>query len=133
MTIRNKVVVAALDSCDPAIARHFATAGYLPSFARLFESAACCHVHNPPGLFVGALWTSFVTGLRADRHRFHCWDEIEIASYLRRLTLPPSLAETAFWRPLSDADRRVALIDVPHTKADAPINGLQVVEWGSHD
>jgi predicted AlkP superfamily phosphohydrolase/phosphomutase len=130
---QNPVVVIGLDACDPAIARRFAAEGQLPSLARLFERAARCPLRNPYGLFVGALWRNFSTGLRPDRHRFHCWDEIDVDTYMRRLTTVPSTSETTFWHKLSLADRRVAVLDVPHTRADLAVNGLQMVEWGCHD
>jgi predicted AlkP superfamily phosphohydrolase/phosphomutase len=133
MTVSSPLVVVGLDACDPAVARRLAAEGHLPTLARLFERAARCTVHNAYGLFVGALWTTFASGLRPDRHHFHCWDEIDVASYVRQLTAPPSRAETTFWSRLSAAGRRVAVLDVPHSRADAPINGLQVVEWGCHD
>jgi predicted AlkP superfamily phosphohydrolase/phosphomutase len=127
------VVVIGLDACDPALARHWAAEGHLPALARLLERAASCPLRNPYGLFVGALWWTFATGQRPDRHRFHCWDEIDVATYVRRLTAPPSASQTTFWHRLSAADRCVAVLDVPHTRAEAPLNGLQVVEWGCHD
>jgi predicted AlkP superfamily phosphohydrolase/phosphomutase len=133
MTSRSPILVVGLDAYDPAIARSLAEAGRLPTLARLFAKAARAKVHNPFGLFVGALWMTFATGLRPDRHRFHCWDEIEIDSYVRRLTSPPAGDEMTFWRRLSHAGRRVAVIDVPHSVAAAPINGVQIVEWGCHD
>jgi predicted AlkP superfamily phosphohydrolase/phosphomutase len=133
MTAMNPVVVIGLDACDPAIAQRFAAEGHLPSLARLFERAARRPLRNPYGLFVGALWRNFATGVGPDRHRFHCWDEIDIPSYARRLTTLPEAAETTFWRRLSCAGRRVAVLDVPHSRADVPIDGVQVVEWGAHD
>jgi predicted AlkP superfamily phosphohydrolase/phosphomutase len=132
MTSRKPVIVVGLDACDPSIARQLAAQGQLPTLRRLFEKAAACPVRNPPGLFVGALWTSFATGLRADRHGFHCWDEIDVATYQRRLTEPPHV-ENTFWRQLSDAGRRIAVFDVPHAKVTRPVNGIEVFEWGCHD
>jgi predicted AlkP superfamily phosphohydrolase/phosphomutase len=133
MKPRSPVLIVGLDACDPAIARHLAASGRMPTLARLFDRAARCQVRNPHGLFVGALWVSFATGIRADRHRFHCWDHIDVASYVRRLTAPPDNEQPRFWHTLSDAGRRVAVLDVPHAKADVPLNGLQVAEWGCHD
>ena len=133
MTVRAPILVVGLDACDPAIAHSLAAAGHLPTLRRLFEHAARCRVRNPYGLFVGSLWMTFATGLRADRHHFHCWDEIDVASYVRRMTKPSSCGQTPFWRRLSEDGRRVAVIDVPHSKADVSINGLEVVEWGCHD
>ncbi len=133
MTGRSPVLVVGLDACDPATTYGLVATGHLPSLGRVFARAARCRVRNPFGLFVGALWMTFATGLRPDRHRFYCWDEIEVATYVRRLTTPRSAVGTPFWQTLSDAGRRVAVLDVPHSRADAPIDGVQVVEWGCHD
>jgi hypothetical protein len=34
---------------------------------------------------------------------------------------------------VSDAGRRVAVLDVPHTRPVEGLNGVQVSEWGAHD
>jgi predicted AlkP superfamily phosphohydrolase/phosphomutase len=133
MTRRGPVLLVGLDACDPAVAQGLAAEGRLPALGRLFGQAARCRVRNPYGLFVGALWMTFATGLRPDRHFFHSWDEIDVETYRRRMTGPPVNGRPPFWRALSDAGRRVAVIDVPHARADAPVNGLEVVEWGCHD
>ena len=134
MSARGPIVYIALDACDHEIARGLAAAGEMPALRRLFDRASRCRVRNPFGLYVGALWMSFATALRPDRHRFHCWDEIEVATYERRLTAPPSGdMPVPFWRWLSEAGRRAAVIDLPHSAAKTPINGVQIVEWGCHD
>src|SRR6185436_17717661 len=107
--------------------------GFMPNMARLLKTAARAPVRNPHGLFVGALWVSFSTALHTARHGFHCWDKIELESYEHRLS-PPNVAHLPqFWRMLGDSGLRVAAIDVPHMKADHPVNGIQVMEWGCHD
>jgi predicted AlkP superfamily phosphohydrolase/phosphomutase len=133
MTRRARVLLVGLDAFDPAIGRSFSAAGRFPTLGQLFERAARCRVRNPFGLFVGSLWTTFATGLRPDRHRYHSWDEIEIATYVRRLTTPLSALGTPFWETLSAAGRRVAVLDVPHARAAVPLDGVQVAEWGQHD
>jgi len=123
----------AWDACDPALAQQFAAQGFMPNMARLLKTAARAPVRNPHGLFVGALWVSFSTALHTARHGFHCWDKIELESYEHRLS-PPNVAHLPqFWRMLGDSGLRVAAIDVPHMKADHPVNGIQVMEWGCHD
>ncbi len=132
MKSRSPVIVVGLDAFDPKIARGLAAANYLPNLRRLFDSAAISTVRNPYGLFVGALWMTFSTGQGPERHGFHSWDEVEIASYARRLTRPPDM-QRPFWKTLSDAGCHVAVIDVPHSKAEPLTNGVQLVEWGCHD
>jgi predicted AlkP superfamily phosphohydrolase/phosphomutase len=132
MRARSPVYLLAFDACDPSTAQMFAKSGHLPSFRRMFERSARCRVRNPMGLFVGGVWISFATGLRSDRHGFHCWDEIDVASYERQLTRPGTDYVT-FWQRLSESGRRVAVIDVPHAIAAKPVNDIQIAEWGCHD
>ena len=40
---------------------------------------------------------------------------------------------TPFWDVLSGAGRRVAILDVPLSAVSTHLNGIQTVEWGSHD
>jgi predicted AlkP superfamily phosphohydrolase/phosphomutase len=134
MTRRSpSVVVIGLDAMDPGIARDLARAGALPTIGRLFETAAWAPTRNPPGLVVGGVWPSFATGCWPSRHGFYDFRRIEPGTYDIR---PVSLTETRvppFWSVVSAAGRRCAVIDVPLTETSPGINGLQVVEWGSHD
>jgi predicted AlkP superfamily phosphohydrolase/phosphomutase len=128
-----KVVLIGLDSCDPALAQRFAASGVMPNLARLLETSARAPVDNPPGLFVGSLWASFGTALRPERHAFHCWTHIDPITYEDRYR-SASLAELPqFWSQISDAGKRVAVIDAPNMIANKPLNGFQIVEWGAHD
>jgi predicted AlkP superfamily phosphohydrolase/phosphomutase len=133
MTGRARILFVGLDACDPAIALGLAAEGQMPALAKLLGDGGRGTLTNPFGLFVGALWMTFATGLRPDRHRFMCWDEIDIDSYRRRLTNPAKAAGLPFWQALSAAGRRVAVLDVPHSRAAVPVRGLQIAEWGCHD
>ncbi len=127
-----RVVMIGLDACDAGLAEGFAASGHLPNLGRLFTGGARCRVRNPMGLFVGVLWPTFATGVSADRHGVHCWDEIDVASYQRRTTTP-RCEQQLLWQRLSQEDRRVAVLDVPHMQGDTPVNGVQFAEWGCHD
>ena len=122
-----------LDAFDPGLARRWAASGELPVLARLFGEAAACPVENPYGLFVGALWVNFASALGPARHGFHCWNEIAPNTYAIRLRSPTPERYDSFWKRLGDAGLRVAAIDVPHSRAPAALNGVEVVEWGCHD
>lgn len=126
------VIMVGLDAFDPGLARSWAAAGELPTLARLLAEGARCTVRNPFGLFVGALWTSFAAAMRPDRTRFHCWDEIDPATYRWQLCPPKPELYAPFWRRIGEAGRRVAAIDVPHARA-APLGGVELFEWGCHD
>ena len=46
---------------------------------------------------------------------------------------PCEIEGRPFWRSISDAGRRVAVIDVPHSHAGEQLNGIEISEWGCHD
>jgi predicted AlkP superfamily phosphohydrolase/phosphomutase len=128
-----KILVVALDACDPDTIRELAAAGEVPTLARLLDQSASATTRNPYGLFVGSLWSSFFTARSAARTGFHCWEEVDTKTYERRLTSPLEIRGTPFWETLSDAGKRVAVLDVPHSRAVKPLNGVVVCEYACHD
>ena len=127
------IVMLGLDAFDPGTAWRLARAGHLPAIAGLFRGGSRCRVRNPYGLFVGSIWISLATGNRPERHGYHCWDEIDVDTYVRRMNALSWDKATPFWETLSRAGRRLAVIDVPHTRAGKDFNGLHVSEYGCHD
>jgi predicted AlkP superfamily phosphohydrolase/phosphomutase len=134
MGSRADIVVLGFDACDAGIVRALAAAGKLPTFGRLLESWTRAQVRNPFGLFVGSLWPSFTTARSPSLTGFYCWETVSPTTYERRLTTPREIVGARpFWRALSAAGRRIAVLDVPHTWSDGPVNGIEVVEYGCHD
>ena len=133
MAARRPVVMIGLDLFDPGLARQFAASGHLPTLACLFERSVESRVVNPFGLFVGALWVTFASAQRIERHGFHCWEAIDPATYDRQMRYPRPDRFDAFWTQIGDAGARVAAIDVPHSRAPARLNGIEIAEWGCHD
>jgi len=104
----------------------------MPAMAALLEGAAVVDTLAPEGVFVSANWPTLFTATRPDRHRYLCWEEIRGGTYEHRYTTPHDVHGRPFWERLSDADRRVAVFDVPHTVV-RPLDGAMVSEWGCHD
>ncbi|MCP5374035.1 MAG: alkaline phosphatase family protein, partial [Hyphomicrobiales bacterium] len=87
---------------------------------------------TPPGLS-GATWNNLNTGLTYVRHGRYYYSQLRPGTYRTELLTPRSLPVPPFWKLLSDAGRRVAVVDVPKTFPTAGLNGIQVVDWGNHD
>src|SRR4051794_23710776 len=127
------LVYIGLDAFDPELAVEWAAAGELPALAGLLEAGSRAVVRNPFGLFVGALWASFAADDGPHRTRFHCWDEIDPATYRWRLTpFRPELYQP-FWNRIAAGGRRVAAIDIPPARARSGDAATQLFEWGCHD
>jgi predicted AlkP superfamily phosphohydrolase/phosphomutase len=86
------------------------------------------------GLFEGATWPSFYTGLNPAGHGYHWLDQLRPGSYRLQEYRPADFARSkALWETLSDAGRRVVVLDVPLAPRSPDLNGVQLVEWGCHD
>lgn len=132
-THRPRVLFLGLDAMDPKLIFRWSQSGDLPVFRSLFERAACGPTENPPGLFVGAVWPSFFTGASPTRHGRYCFEQFVNGTYDVRWFTPSDLKRPPFWIPMSDAGRRIAVVDVPKSPLARAVNGIQLCDWTTHD
>lgn len=130
---RPRVLFLALDAMDRDLILHWAGSGVLPTFRSLLERATCGPTRNPAGLFVGAVWPSFFTGASPARHGRYCYQQIVSGTYDIRRFYSSDLKRRPFWTHLSEAGRRVAIVDVPKSPLSANLDGIQLLNWGTHD
>ncbi|HET6463079.1 MAG TPA: alkaline phosphatase family protein, partial [Candidatus Krumholzibacteria bacterium] len=128
-----RVLFLAADSLDKDLVLRWADDGTLPTFRRLLATAAWGVSENPPGLFVGAVWPSFWTSVSPARHARYCFEQLRPGSYEKVRIHPTDTQAPPFWDMLSRAGRRIAIIDVPKTYVAENLNGVHVVDWGTHD
>ncbi len=132
MKTRTPIVLLGFDACDIGVVKNFVKAGKLPTFGRLLREWAFTRVRNPHAFFVNSVWPSFFTAKSAGRLGFHCWETVS-PNYEWRLTSPLEIQGRPFWYALGDAGRRVAVLDVPHARAAARDDIVEVSEYGAHD
>jgi predicted AlkP superfamily phosphohydrolase/phosphomutase len=82
---------------------------------------------------VGAVWPSFFTGVSPSRHGRYCYKQIVTGTYAIDRFQPSQLKRPPFWNALSEAGQRVAIVDVPKSPVGTGLNGLQLIDWGTHD
>jgi predicted AlkP superfamily phosphohydrolase/phosphomutase len=128
-----RALLVGLDACDPDLLERWAAEGALPTVARLLRAGLRTATVNPVGLYVGAIWPFFATGLAPARHGRYCFRQLVPGSYAEQFVTPASIAAEPFWAARSRAGRRVAVVDVPKMPLYPTTNGIQVVDWGSHD
>jgi len=132
-SITNRILFIGLDAADKDLILQWARSGELPHFRSLLENGAWSPTSNPPGLYVGAVWPSFYTGVSPAEHGRYCYAQLRTGSYETPRFSPSQVAHEPFWNVLSRADRRVAIVDVPKTVPSVALNGCQLVDWGTHD
>ncbi len=128
-----RVLAIAFDACETDLARRWAEQGLLPNLAAMLADAMVVETHSTPGLFAGAVWPSLMTGASAARHRCYYPRQPRLGEYSDKDFGPTDLAARPFWEELSRKGRRVAIIDVPLVPLSTDLNGVQVLDWTSHD
>lgn len=118
------------DAGNPALVRRWAADGHLPHFARLLTDGASSTVEHEPGLYVGSIWPTAMTGVGVDRHGFYTGIRPAPFSYGY---VPAGVDATPFWVDVARSGRRIATVDVPFFPAVSELDGVQIVEWGCHD
>jgi predicted AlkP superfamily phosphohydrolase/phosphomutase len=106
----------------------------MPNLGALIDRGVSGETRGIEGFSVGSTWPSLYTGLNPARHGVHYLVQIVPGTYELRWKPGAEFPDGApFWRLLSEAGRRVAVLDVPLTRLERELNGVQTVEWGGHD
>jgi predicted AlkP superfamily phosphohydrolase/phosphomutase len=130
-----RLLVLGIDAVSQPLLQRWASDGSLPAIRSLLDRGTSGTVNGVPGFFIGSTWPSFYTGRSPAGHGFHRIEQLRSGTYefFRPLDSPLGVGGTPFWKLASDAGRRVAVLDVPLTRLEPQLNGLQIVEWGGHD
>ncbi len=128
-----RLLVLSIDAASPTLLERWCAAGELPAIAQLFGRGAVAPTKGIEGLFVGATWPSFSTGVGPGRHGIHNLAQLPPGGLeYEPISGWPERVEP-FWVAASRAGRRVAILDAPLSRLADGLNGVQTVEWGSHD
>jgi predicted AlkP superfamily phosphohydrolase/phosphomutase len=128
-----RLLVIGFDAMDVELVRRWAAAGYLPTFRRLFQSAAWTDFIHPPEHQSGAIWTSINTGLGPLRHDFQFFIRYLAGSYRLRVARAKDIRGDWFWKWFAQSGRRIVLADVPYSFPKPEYGGKQIWGWGTHD
>lgn len=129
-----KLMVIGIDAASPALIERWMKDGALPNLAALVSRGVSSEMKGVEGFFIGSTWASMYTGTNPAEHSVHYLLELVRGTYeLRESADGLFVQRPPFWRALSDAGKRVAILDVPLTRLEPQLNGVQTVEWGGHD
>jgi len=125
----SRLVVVGLDGATFDLIRPWVAAGRLPTLARLLQDGSHAPLQSVLHPFTAQAWTSMVTGANPGKHRIFDFWERDFSVYGFRLTNASFRALPALWTLLSQAGRRVIVLNVPMTYPPEPVNGVLVSGW----
>ena len=129
-----RLLVIGIDAASPDLLDAWTADGTLPNLAALRSEGSWRGRAGIEGFFVGSTWASLYTGTNPARHGLHYQMQLVPGSYrLEDRAAGAFVERDPFWRVLSRAGKKVAVLDVPLSRIEPRLNGVQVVEWGGHD
>jgi len=134
ITKKPPTIVFGLDSGDYRLCEEWADKGDLPNLRKFIQRSQRRKVNNPLGFEASSLWPSFNLGADVDEHgQFDGFNVFDTKSYTRRRLGKKEFTGTYFWQHLSDLGKRVLVVDPPYVPVIEGINGIQVIDWMTHD
>jgi predicted AlkP superfamily phosphohydrolase/phosphomutase len=130
---RGRIVFLGLDAADRELLLAWSAAGTLPVLAGLLARGVSGTTRNPPGLYTGAVWPSFHTGMQPGRHGRYFYRQLVPGTYRSAPVPANALGAETIWSLAGRAGLRTAVIDLPKAPMTTAPNVLQIQEWGVHD
>jgi predicted AlkP superfamily phosphohydrolase/phosphomutase len=112
---------ATFDVIDPMI-----EAGQLPNLKRIFDEGSRGVLHSTVHPLTTQAWTTMVTGVNAGRHGMWDFCERDESGYRLKLVNGSYRRAPAIWELLTEADRRVGIVNVPFTWPAHRVNGFML-------
>jgi len=127
----HRVIMLGVDGLDWLLVKDWAARGHLPTLRGLLEQSSALLLEESNRPLPGSVWTDIATGVSAAVHGFQHEEQLRLGSYQIEKVDASRVASPPFYKTLSDAGIRCAVVDFP---VDYPIdgfNGLHVVDWAS--
>lgn len=121
-----KILTIGLDGATFNLIKPWVAAGLLPNFSRILQEGctgtltSTIHPLSPPA------WTSFMTGKNPGKHGIYDFIVHKPKSYEIIYTNGGLRRGKTLWKLLSEAGRRVIVINVPMTYPPEEVNGLLI-------
>lgn len=126
-----RVIFLGLDGFEPSVLRDGAATGRFPAISSLLERSAVEIGPAPKGLGNDATWSVFNSGMNPGHTGRYFVRQVLPGDYTATYLTADHVNGTPYWKWLSDAGRRVAVVDAAYAKVE-PLNGVQTADWLVH-
>lgn len=128
----NQVIAIGLDAADPYLTEHWIKQGYLPTITSLIDHGSWGNLMSNTDISSGVTWPSVSTGTSPAKHGvYFSHRQLKTGTYEICKKYANHVKGDPFWILPSQAGKRVAILDVPHTYPIKGLNCVQLVAWGA--
>ena len=124
-----RVLIIGLDGVPWELLRRWASAGHLPTLARLIRTGSAGPLASTMPPTSGPAWSSFMTGKNPGQTGIYDFLYRRPGSYV----FPPVNAALrsgqSVWSLLGEQGKRVAVVNIPISYPVEPVNGVLISGW----
>lgn len=130
-----RVIAIGLDAAEATLIERWAADGVLKTFSRLLGRANTYRLDNSLNTLPGAIWPELMTGRSCGKDALYYHpSQLHTGEAKRRPVAPEEVDHRDFyWTAASEAGLRVAAVDQVQAVLVPDFNGMQLLEWGTHD
>jgi predicted AlkP superfamily phosphohydrolase/phosphomutase len=121
-----RVWIIGLDGVPWTLLQPWIDQGHLPTLARIQANGASGGLRSSIQFLTAVAWTTFLTGLNPGKHGIFDFARRIPGTYKQELTNASLRSGRSLWRVLSDAGRKVGVVNVPMTFPPEKVNGFLI-------
>lgn len=122
----HKILVLGLDGATYDLLVKWTSEGKFPHLRRLIEGGSFGLLKSVPNLNSAAAWSSFMTGLNPGKHGIFFFHEHINQSFKLKFLNATHREGKEIWEILSEAGKKVGVINVPMTYPSKKVNGCMI-------
>lgn len=126
MKNRRKVLVVGLDGATLDLVEPWANEGILPTLKRLMDEGVRGPLRSTIPPITGPAWTSFATGTNPGKHGLYDFLGRQPGTYRLASFNATHRHGASLWRILSQAGKKVGVLNVPLTYPPEPVDGFLI-------
>jgi predicted AlkP superfamily phosphohydrolase/phosphomutase len=121
-----RVVFIGLDGTPYTFVQRLIREGRAPHMARLAEQGSLLRMDSTWPWVSSVAWSSMMTGVNPGKHNIFGFIDRDPATYKQFIPTGRNMKAKTLWEVLSEAGKRVAVINVPVTYPPRQVNGVMV-------
>jgi len=123
---RRRVVVVGIDGTPYSFIKKHVEAGDFPHLKRILEAGELRRMNSVQPCISSVAWSTYMTGVNPGRHRIFGFVDRKPNPFELFIPTASHMAAKTLWEILSEAGKRVAVINVPVTYPPRPVNGVLI-------
>jgi predicted AlkP superfamily phosphohydrolase/phosphomutase len=121
-----RVVFIGLDGTPYTFLKRLIDEGRAPNAARLAEQGSLLRMESTWPWVSSVAWSTMMTGVNPGRHNIYGFIDRDPATYKQFIPTSRNMQARTLWEVLSDAGKRVIVVNVPVTYPPRQVNGILV-------